>query len=208
MNPANPSLSLVLIVITAAVSLVAGASGQVVRRFAISPWAVIHQGRWYQMLTSGFLHAGLAHLVFNMLTLYFFGPAMEMLLGGRRFLVLYFGSLLAGSLATLLIHRRDPAYRAVGASGAITGVLFGFVLFRPTAPIYMFFIPIGIPAVLFAAVYMVVSIWGLRGGRGGSRRGVRGGIGHAAHLGGAIGGIVLTVLMRPDVVRIFLSHFQ
>ena len=108
--------------------------------------------------------------------------------------------MLGGSLLTLLVRRNDPSYRAIGASGAISGVLFGFVLLRPLQSIYLFLIPIGIPAVLFAIGYVAVSVLGMR-----TRWGK---IGHEAHLGGALGGVVLTLLLYPAAWRIFLSHFR
>jgi membrane associated rhomboid family serine protease len=105
-----------------------------------------------------------------------------------------------GSLGALLFHGQDPTYRAIGASGGVSGVVFGFVLFRPFAPIYLFLIPIGIPAILFAIGYVALSIYGAR-----TRLGR---IGHAAHLGGAIGGIILTILIYPRALTIFLDHFR
>jgi membrane associated rhomboid family serine protease len=189
-----------LLIVTIASSLLALGIPGAVRRFAECPWEVVHQGKGYQLVTSGFLHVDLGHLAMNMITLYFFGPALERLLGGERFLALYLGSMLTGNLFALLLHYRHPHYRAIGASGAISGVLFSFVLFRPFAPIYLFLIPIGIPALLFAIGYIIVSVVGMR-----TRWGR---IGHEAHLGGAIGGVLLTVLLYPGAVRIFLSHFR
>ncbi len=194
------SLSLILLIVTSAVSLLAFGAPGILRRYAESPWEIVNRGRWYQLITSGFLHADLGHLMMNMFTLYFFGPAMERVLGGPRFLILYLGSMIAGGLVTLAMRSRDPNYRALGASGAISGVLFGFVLFRPFAPIFIFLIPIGIPAVVFALLYLAASAFGMRARWGR--------IGHEAHLGGAIGGVLLTGLLYPDVFRIFLSHFR
>jgi membrane associated rhomboid family serine protease len=192
-------LSLVLIGVTALTSLAGFANRRVILDYATTPASILKEGRWFQMITGGFLHADLGHLFFNMMTLFFFGPPIERYLGGVEFAIVYFGSMLAGSAMTLALHAKDPGYRAVGASGAVSGVVFSFVLFRPFAPIYIFFIPIGIPAVLFATGYLAVSFIGAR------KR--LGRIGHAAHLGGAIAGLILTILMRPEALRIFLSHF-
>ncbi|MDM7915712.1 MAG: rhomboid family intramembrane serine protease [Candidatus Eisenbacteria bacterium] len=193
-------MSILLIIVTVATSLIGFSSRSLFRQFALSPYEVLHQGRWYQMLTSGFLHADLGHLLMNLISFFFFAIPMERMIGGERLLLLYLGSLLAGSVMTLLLHGKDPRYHAVGASGAVSGVVFGFVLFRPFAPIYIFFIPIGIPALLFAVGYVLLSIYGARRARSAT--------GHAAHLGGAIGGVLLTVLLYPAVVSIFLSHFR
>lgn len=164
------------------------------------PWTVVREGRWLQMFTSGFLHVDLGHLFMNMFTLFFFGGALEGVLGSARFLVLYLGSLFFGSLGTLVFHRHDPKYRAIGASGAVSGVVFGYIMFSPFSRIYLFLLPIGIPAILFGIGYLGLSIYGARAGMGR--------IGHAAHLGGAVGGVILTMVLYPDVVRIFLSHFR
>ena len=193
-------LCMFIILLTALVSLVGFSMPQLIRDLAISPRMVLRDGRWYQTLTSGFLHASLGHLFVNMFTLFFFGRAMEGALDSSGFLILYFGSMFCGSLGTLAFHGRDPTYRAIGASGAVSGVVFGYVLFRPFAPIYLFLIPIGIPAILFAIGYVAISIIGAR-----TRLGR---IGHAAHLGGAIGGIILTILIEPRALSIFLSHFR
>jgi membrane associated rhomboid family serine protease len=200
MNLQDAPVTLTILIVTVLTSLAAFFSPGVVRDFAISPSEVLRNRRWHQIVTSGFLHGSIGHLLVNMLTLYFFGPQMEAVLGGRAFSVLYMGSMICGSLATILLHRNDPRYRAVGASGAVTGIVFGFVLFRPFARIYLFLLPIGIPAILFAIGYVLLSLYGIRSGRGR--------IGHAAHLGGAMGGILLTILLHPSVVRIFLSNFH
>lgn len=189
-----------IIVVTAAVSLASFSSATMIREYALAPYAVVRRNRWYQLLTSGFLHADIGHLAMNMITLFFFGPPLEKILGGGSLLALYLGSIITGGLATVFMHRRDPSYRSLGASGGVSGVVFGFVLFRPFAPLYLFFIPIGIPALLFAVLYLAVSVYGAR-----TRLGR---IGHAAHLGGALGGIILTILIYPQAVSIFLRHFR
>lgn len=200
MGSSNTSVSLLTIAITVLCTFAGFASRGAARGLAESPWEILHDGRWYQMLTSGFLHVDLGHLFMNMFTLFFFGPPIERVLGGKGFAILYLGSLFAGSLLTLLLYRKDRNYRALGASGAVTGVVFAFVLFYPTAPLYIFFIPIGIPAFLFAIGYLTISIVGTR-----TRTGR---IGHAAHLGGAIGGILLTLAIEPRAAAVFLSHFR
>lgn len=188
-----------LMALTILTSLAGFGSRHVIRDYAESPYDIVRHGRWYQLVSSGFLHADLGHLFLNMFTLYFFGRAVEMALGATAFLVVYLGSLVCGSLLTLAVHRNNPGYRAVGASGAISGVVFSFVLFAPRASIYLFLLPIGIPAFVFAILWIAVSLAGMkkRFGR----------IGHEAHLGGAIGGLILTLLLRPGVLRHFLAHF-
>ena len=170
-------------------------------RFSFRPVAVA-SGEWYRIVTGGFLHAGIAHLLFNMITLFFFGPALELTLGSPRFTILYFGALLAAHAFTYFRHKDDHAYAAVGASGAISGVLFAFCLFAPLEPIYVMFIPIGIPSALYAVLFVFFSAYAMREGQEGT--GSR--IAHDAHLGGAVGGLVLTILLYPASVRIFLGQ--
>ncbi len=200
MEPSRIPISLLVIGATVLASFAGFSSRRAILDYAECPWEILHDGKWHQLLTSGFLHADLGHLFMNMFTLFFFGPPIEQALGGRGFLVLYLGSLLSGSLLTLALYRNDKTYRSVGASGAVSGIVFAFVLFRPLAPIYIFLIPIGIPAVVFALGYVAISLFGAR------RR--LGRIGHAAHLGGALGGVLLTIILYPRVVSIFLSHFR
>lgn len=152
----------------------------------------IRAGDQIRMLSSGFLHADIMHLAFNMLTLYFFAPVVIDSLGNMSFLLLYFGSLIFGSLLTLLLHKNEYSYRAIGASGAVTGILYSAILLQPGMHLYLFFIPIPIPAVLFGIGYLLYAIYGLK-----SRRD---NIGHAAHFGGAIGGYLITLLKVPAIL--------
>ncbi len=151
----------------------------------------------YRYITGGFVHVSLAHLLFNAITLYFFGPLLEFRLGSFKYLVLYMGSLLCAHALTYIQHRNNPAYTAVGASGAISGVLFAFVLFAPYEMIYFFGI-VPIPAILFAFLFVAGSIYAMKSGRSF-------GIAHEAHLGGAIGGALLTIILEPGIFPLFLE---
>jgi len=169
-------------------------------RWAFRPLHILRGREYYRMITAGFVHVGWAHLAFNMITLFFFGRPMEVLMGPVRFLFIYFGAELAGHGLSLWLHRNRPTYAAVGASGAISGLLFGYCLFFPFDRIYLFFFPVGIPAVLFAIGYVVLSVYAVR-------RGIEeGGIAHEAHLGGALGGLLLTLLLEPRALPIFLRQ--
>ena len=166
-------------------------------RWAFKPYHFAHRSEVWRLLTAGFVHVGLGHLAVNMITLYFFGPPIESLLGPARFLAIYFGAEVAANLLTLWKHRDNPAYSAAGASGAISGVLFSFVLFAPFAMLGVFFV-IPMPAIVFAVLYVVGSIYASR--QGGGR------IAHEAHLGGALGGVLITLLVYPDALGIFLRQ--
>ncbi len=158
-------------------------------KFQIGP---IISGEKIRMLTSGFLHVDHSHLFFNMLTLYFFADAVIYYVGIPKFLAIYLGSLLAGSLFALTFHKKEPYYSAVGASGAVMGVLYAAIMLNPGMNLYMFFIPIPIPAYIFGVGYLLYSMFGMKKQWGN--------IGHSAHLGGAIGGFVLTLLLFPQVL--------
>ena len=144
-----------------------------------------------RMLTSGFLHVDWLHLILNMYVLYMFGGFVSKILGSSTFLFIYFGSLLVGNLYSLYYHKDEPFYSAVGASGAVSGIVYASILVYPGMDLYLFFIPIPIPGYIFAVLYLLYSIYGMKKQVGN--------IGHAAHLGGAIGGFALTLFFRPTL---------
>jgi membrane associated rhomboid family serine protease len=163
------------------------------RRFATDNMLIVGhilQGRQYhRVITSAFLHAGPLHLLVNMLTLFFFAPYLEaQYLGTQKFLIVYFVSLVAGSAWAILERHDEPDYAAVGASGAVSGVLAGFSLFEPFQLIYLFAL-LPIPAIVFTVLYVLYSAQA--SGNEASN------IGHEAHLGGAIGGFLTVMAMYP-----------
>lgn len=172
-----------------------------INRWSLQVGAVLRGKQYHRVLTSGFLHGDPPHFLFNMVTLFFFGRFMEATLGPIGFLILYFGSELAANGYSLWARKNDLMYASIGASGAVSGVLFGFCLLRPLDEIYIFFIPFGVPAFLYAGLYIAYSMYAMGNTRGG-------GIAHEAHLGGAIGGIILTCLLFPPALQIFFSHFS
>ena len=175
-----------------------------VSRFSFRPRRIIDNKEYYRFISAGFFHGGLAHLAFNMITLYYFGPLLEGRLGTVYFLILYFGSELAAHALTMYYHKDDPYYSAIGASGAISGVVFAFCMYLPFAQLYIFF-AIPMPAIVFAVLYVVVSIYAMKKNQAGEGMGR---IAHEAHLGGAVGGILLTILLDPESVQIFLGQIQ
>ena len=151
----------------------------------------IKSGEQIRMLSSGFLHADMTHLIFNMLTLWFFAPIVISFLGAIPFVLVYFGSLIFGSLLTMVFHKNDYGYRAVGASGAVTGVLYSAILLQPDMMLGIFFI-IPMPAYIFGILYLLYSIYGMRAKNDN--------IGHTAHFGGAVGGYLITLLREPTLL--------
>jgi membrane associated rhomboid family serine protease len=184
-------ITLILIAANVIISVRALISRGLFERYGFEVEAILRSREWYRLVTSAFLHVNVPHLLFNMVALYAFGTTIEHVCGRVTFIVIYFGSLLAGSLLALLIHRNHVNYRSVGASGAVSGVIFSFVLLFPRS--YLTFFPIytGLPAWLFAVIYTGVTIYGIRSQAGH--------VGHEAHLGGAIAGILLTLAFFPHV---------
>lgn len=149
----------------------------------------VRRGEQIRLFSSGFLHADNAHLFFNMFSLYFFADVVINLIGVFYFVIVYIGSLLLGSLLSLYFHKGEYHYSAVGASGAVMGIIYSAILLQPGMSLYMFFIPIPIPAYIFGIGYLLYSIYGMK------KR--VGNIGHDAHFGGAVGGYVITLLLSP-----------
>lgn len=153
----------------------------------------IQRGEKIRLFSSGFLHVDTQHLLFNMLTLYFFAPVVITLLNPFYFILVYVGSLLLGSLLSLHFHKKEYHYSAVGASGAVTGILYAAILLRPEMELYLFFIPIPIPAYIFGVGYLLYSIYGMKNRVSN--------IGHDAHFGGAIGGYLITLILSPGLFK-------
>ena len=152
----------------------------------------IQQGEKFRLFTSGFLHADLMHLGFNMYTLYSFSSVLLYFLGDINYLLVYLGSILTGSLLALQFNKSNPYYNALGASGGVTGVIYSAVLLYPQMELNLFFIPIGIPSYIFAVGFLAFSVFGMKKNLGN--------IGHDAHIGGALGGILITLAMDPSLL--------
>ena len=151
----------------------------------------IRSGEQYRMFSSGFLHADIGHLAFNMLSLYFFGPVVIEHFGSISFVLIYIVSLAFGSLLTLFFHKNDYNYRAIGASGAVTGIIYSAILIQPDMDLLLMF-AIPIPAYIFGIGYLLYSIYGMKAKNDN--------IGHTAHFGGAIGGYVITIIKEPRML--------
>lgn len=153
----------------------------------------IKGGEKLRLFTSGFLHVDWIHLILNMYVLYVFADFVANILGNNSFLIIYFGSLLAGSFYSLSYHKDEPYYSAVGASGAVSGIVYSSILLFPDMQLLLFF-AIPIPGYVFGVGYLLYSIYGMKKQLGN--------VGHAAHLGGAIGGFALTLLLKPILFSI------
>ncbi|MES2765511.1 MAG: rhomboid family intramembrane serine protease [Bacteroidota bacterium] len=167
-------------------------------KLMLRPYEVAHEKKWWQVITSGFVHGDMMHLIFNMLTFFFFAFALEQYLGSLRFLIVYFGSMILADVTSVLKNKDNPEYASLGASGAIAGVMFSFILFNPTATLSLLILPIPIPAPIFAILYLAYSYFS------GKRQFDN--VNHEAHLWGAVAGFFITILLEPGVVQYFLGQ--
>jgi membrane associated rhomboid family serine protease len=164
-----------------------------ISRCLFRPYWLVRNAEYGRLITSGFVHADIGHLVFNAITFYSFAFSLERYVGTPDFLVLYFLGLLLGNVGTYLKHRSDPNYATLGASGAILAVLFASIVYFPGQHLFIIPIPVPIPAPLFALGYLAYSYY--------SARRSRGRINHDAHLGGALAGLAFVALNDPSAYR-------
>ena len=195
-------LTFALIAVTVLVSWLAFERPALLDRLILWPPAIDRKKQYDRLLTHGFVHADWSHLLFNMITLYFFGRQIEQvmakLIGPLGFVLFYLSAIVIAILPTYLRHRHDPQYRSLGASGAVSAVLFAFILLQPWSLIIVFFLPM--PAILYAVAYVAYSFWMDK--RGGDN------INHSAHLSGAIYGVLFMLLMEPRVGALFLNRLM
>lgn len=194
------SYTLILIIVTVVVSLAALYGNQkILDTGMLKPYRTVRSHTWYEIVTSGFLHAGIGHLFVNMFVLFFFGAVAEQMLGEKHFLLLYFSGLIFSALPSLLRHKDNPSYATLGASGAVEAVLFGFIFLNPTEPLIIILFPIPMPAWLFGLGFLAYSIYESK--RGG------GNVNHEAHIAGAAWGVLYMILFVPGSIGRFLSFF-
>lgn len=187
--------SIIWLLLTAAnviTSLVGFRNPQFFEKYLFSIEGILRRKEYVRLLSSAFLHVGWVHLFFNMYSFYWFGRALEEYWGAAGFLVIYVAALFGGNFLSLYMHRKHEDYTAVGASGAVSGVIFSYVLLAPDAGIGLIFIPVYIPAWLFAILYTLYSIYGMRSQADN--------VGHDAHLGGAMAGILASIALQPALL--------
>jgi membrane associated rhomboid family serine protease len=193
-------ITLTLIGITVLVSLAALYMDQrILSAGLLRPYRTIRQQTWYEVITSGFLHASLTHLLVNMIVLFFFGIVMEQTLGIGHYLGLYFSGLIFSAIPSLVRYHNDPNYATIGASGAVESVLFSYIFVFPTEKIILILLPIPIPAWFFGVAFLAYSIYE-------SKRG-SGNVNHEAHIAGAIWGILYMLIFVPNGLDHILTVF-
>jgi len=181
--------NLLVIVITCWVSFLGFRSAAFEEKYLFWPEAILAWKQRYRLITSGFLHLNEFHLAMNMITLYLFGPLIERICGAAQFLTIYLAAMVGGNLLALYVHRYHD-YRALGASGGVSGILLAYTLLFPGSSMNLYFVPIGIPSWLFAIVYLLSAFYGMQ------RKMTN--VGHDAHLGGALVGLFTAAALHPS----------
>lgn len=192
------SVALIIFVVTIGLSLLGlYSSPKIIERNLFRPYWLARGKQYETVITSGFVHADLMHLIFNMVTYYFFAFQLQDRIGGIQFGVLYLIGLLASHAGTFFKHKNNPEYASLGASGAISAVLFAAVVYNPNQSLFIIPIPVPIPAPLFAIGYLAYSWY--------AARHPHGRINHDAHFGGAVAGLVYVAVMDPRAYSYLLS---
>jgi membrane associated rhomboid family serine protease len=190
---AAPGASLVLTATVIASLLGLTVAPWLIDRCLFRPFWLVPRQQYTTLITNAFMHADLAHLLFNAFTFWAFAFSLERTIGTHRFIALYFFGLFASDLGTWLNHRREPDYQCLGASGAILAMLFASIVYRPSGSIFILPIPIPIPAPLFAVAYLAYSYY--------ASRQARGRINHDAHLAGASAGVAFVAMTDFGAIR-------
>jgi membrane associated rhomboid family serine protease len=198
---------LFFLILTVVISWQAFQNQALLSRLLLEPYAVKHRGEFYRLLSHMLVHADFTHLAFNMMTLYFIGSYLEQiwqlqfgLMNSRIYLfLLYVVGGLCATLWPMIRNQDNPSYRSLGASGAVSAILFAFILWDPTQSLYLMFIPIPIPAYVFGPLYLAFEYYSMRKGKSG--------IAHDAHIGGAIFGVLFVLLIAPEKGMQFVHLF-
>lgn len=190
------SITVTIVIITSIISYIAFQRPKVIEDLLFWPAGIRQNNQYYRFFTHGFIHADMGHLLFNMISLYSFGEYVEKYLfsypnlfgvyGKFFYLVLYLTAIIAAVIPDYFIHRNSPVYRSLGASGAVSAIIFSGILLRPLTPVQLFFIPIDIPGFIFGGVFLLLSVILAKVGKGN--------VAHGAHFAGAIYGIIFTTV--------------
>jgi membrane associated rhomboid family serine protease len=201
----NFDITLVIIVITAIISIQAFSNAGLMQKLIFNPYAINHKKQWYRFLSAGFLHADWMHLLVNMFVLFSFGSAVQKYYayffgsaGTYLFILLYLSSIVAANASTYFAHKSNSGYNGLGASGAVSAVVFASILFQPTTKIYLYGL-IGIPGYLAGIAYLAYSQYASKNSQDN--------VNHEAHFYGAVYGIVFTLVFKPSVFKFFLNQF-
>jgi len=195
----------IIIGITCVVSFIGFQNRELLNKFLFNAYQVAHRKEYWRLFSNGLIHGGTGHLLMNMFVLWAFGVGVEQNFaehfdtkGRIYFIILYVVALFVSSLPSLRKHANNPSYNSLGASGATSAVLFSFIIMQPLESLYLFFIPIGIPAFIVGIGYLYYENYmGKKGNTG---------IGHDAHFSGAIFGALFTIFLKPELVTLFFGQ--
>jgi len=193
----TPVASLIF-VITIITTVMAFNNQELLSELILHPYSVARKKRIYTVITSGLIHGDWMHLAFNMFSYYFFAFQLEKLMGHWQFGLLYVASLILSDLPTVYKHRDDYQYRCLGASGAVSAVIFGFIMYNPSSGMMIMPIPVAIPAIVFGPLYLVYFYF--------SSRQARDHVNHDAHLYGALSGLIIVIIFNTHVVTQFINE--
>lgn len=195
----------IIILITVIISVISLNNGEIFSKLKFNAYDVKHSNQWYRFFTYGFVHAGYLHLFINMFVLYSFGRIVEANFKVHfpekallYYILLYIGGLLLSIIPAFGKHKNDVFYNAVGASGAVSAIVFSSILLYPLGKIFFFLIPIGIPAPVFGILYLIYEAT--------MARRAKDNIGHDAHFWGAIFGLIFTIALKPGLVPLFFQQ--
>ena len=188
----------VILIVTVVMSLIAFSNAGLMEKMMLVPERMLERKNFLPFITSGMIHADAAHLLFNMLTFYFFAFSLEGSMGHWQFAVLYLAGMVLADIPSFIRHHDDPGYASLGASGAVSAVVFGYILYHPLDKLYIMFLPVGIPAIIYAVLYLLYCVYASR--RGGGR------INHSAHFWGSLAGIVITIAFDYSVAFGFIAQ--
>ncbi len=198
------NMTILLILFTSAISILAFYSSELMSKLIFDPYAIRHKNEWWRFITSGFLHGDFFHLLINMFVLYSFGQAVEYYYdiafgtrGGILFLTLYFSGIFAANVSTYYKFQNQALYRSLGASGAVSAVVFTTILFNPYTKIYLYGI-IGLPGIVMGVVYLIYSFYMSK------KEGEH--INHEAHFYGAVYGMLFTIVFKPALFIVFIRQ--
>ena len=196
-------MTILIIIITCFVSIMALSRNDITEKLQFNAAKVYHKHEYYRLISHGFVHANWEHLIVNMIVLYSFGKATELYfhynfgrMANAYFLILYFGGMLFSNVYALIKYHKNPYYNAIGASGAVSSILFCTILFNPWSKIYFFGV-LPIPGVLFALLYILYC--GYMNKKGGDS------IAHDAHLLGSVFGLIFPIIMDPNLLESFIK---
>jgi membrane associated rhomboid family serine protease len=200
------SITIAILVITVGVSLYSMRQASIQYSLTMNPYMITKRGQYYRLVTSGFIHNDHMHLLFNMFSFYFFGSQLESIFqyvfpgfGTAYFIVLYILAIIVSDVPTLFKHQNNPAYNSLGASGAVSAVIFGCILFQPLQKICLYGV-LCVPGFILGGIYLIYSYQ--------SSKRSKDKINHDAHLYGALFGLAFCMILYPDSIGLFIEQMK